>query len=344
MLNIEKEIFLRTRLNINKLLFYGFVKEQNHYKCSKLFLNNFRADIEIDETGNVTGKIFDLSIEEEYINFRVENQTGEFVNSVREEYINILKDIKENCFEKLYFITDQANRITRKIIEIYHNVPEFLWEKFPEYGIFRNPTNEKWYALIMNIDTSKIDKHKTGKVEIINLKLDTKRISTLLKKKGFYPSYHMNKKNWITITLDDTIKDAEILKYVSDSHKYTETTDEWIVPANPKYYDIINCFSQKNTIEWKQSSTIKVGDIVYLYVSAPYSAILYKCEAVEVNIPYEYKDKNINMNYVMKIKLQEKYNQSKYPFSKLNEYGIKAIRGPRRITEELSKELNKNSC
>lgn len=341
-MNIENDIFKRTKLKIDTLIPYGFIKNKKVYEYSRIFMNSFRADIVIDaETGNVKGKVHDLNVDDEYINFRIENQVGEFVNSVREEYKNILKDIRQHCFEKKYFITEQANRIVEKIKEYYYDEPEFAWEKFPGYGIFRNPNNEKWYALILNIDKSKIDKKCTSEVEVINLKLEEEEIPILLKKKGFYPSYHMNKKNWITIILDNTLSDEEIMKYVNISHKYTETPNEWIVPANPKYYDIINCFNDRNIIEWKQSNTIKVGDIVYLYVAAPYSAILYKCEAIEVNIPFKYKDVNVAMNRVMKIKLLTKYDQNKYTFSKLNEFGIKAIRGPRSMPEKMSKEINK---
>lgn len=339
-MNIENEIFKRTKINIDALIPYGFIKCENIYKYSKEFMNSFRADIIINEQGNVTGKVYDLNDNYEYTNFRIENQIGEFASTIRTEYKNILIDIRKHCFENLYFLTEQANRISKKIIEIYHDEPEFAWTKFPGYGIFKNPSNEKWYGLIMNIDKSKLDKKSSKEVEVINVKLDSNKIEELLKKKGFYPSYHMNKKNWITIVLDDTLKDEEIMEYVRISHKYTEVTDEWIVPANPKYYDVINCFNDRDTIEWKQSSNIKVRDIVYLYVGLPYSAILYKCVALEVNIPYEYEDKNLKMNHIMKIKLLERYNENQYTFSKLNEYGIKSIRGPRRITKALSKELN----
>ena len=34
----------------------------------------------------------------------------------------------------------------------------------------------------------------------------------------------MNKKNWLTIVLDDTIPDKEIIEYVTESHNYTDTT------------------------------------------------------------------------------------------------------------------------
>lgn len=195
----------------------------------------------------------------------------------------------------------------------------------------------------MNIYKSKIDKKCTGEVEVINIKLDEQKVSTLLNKKGFYPAYHMNKRNWITIILDNTLTDEEIIEYIKTSHKYTETPNEWIIPSNPKYYDVINCFNSKNIIEWKQSNNIKIGDIIYLYVAHPYSAILYKCEAIEVNIPYEYKDKNLSINKIMRIKLLEKYDQNKYTFSKLNKYGIKAVRGPRIMPQILSDEMNKSN-
>ena len=48
------------------------------------------------------------------------------------------------------------------------------------------------------------------------------------------------------------------------------------------------------------------------------------------------------MEKVMKIKLLKKYEKDEFTFKKLNEYGIKAIRGPRSVTEKLSKELNLN--
>lgn len=48
------------------------------------------------------------------------------------------------------------------------------------------------------------------------------------------------------------------------------------------------------------------------------------------------------MSYIMKLKLLKKYNQTTFSLDKLKEYGVKTIRGPRRVPEKLSKELNKN--
>lgn len=340
-MNIEDEIFKRNSIVYDKLISYGFQKNGDKYIISKYIVNDsFRIDIEISDNGIVKGKIIDLSFNEEYTNHRIASQKGEFVHMIREEFERFLIDIRDHCTTKNYFISNQANRISHFIIQTYGDTPEFVWDKFPGYGIFRNPNNNKWYGLIMNIDKSKID---TGneEVEILNIKLDENEINTLLERKGFYKAYHMNKKNWITIILDDTIEDTEIISYIQKSHQFTERVDEWIVPANPKYYDIINCFNDTDTILWKQSNNIKTGDIVYLYVASPYSAILYKCKVLEVNIPYKYKDNNISMSKVMRIKLLTKYDRNKLTFDKLKEYGIKAIRGPRYMPSDLSKEIDK---
>ena len=44
-------------------------------------------------------------------------------------------------------------------------------------------------------------------------------IGNLLKKDGIYPAYHMNKRNWISILLNDTLKDTEIMNRIEESYK-----------------------------------------------------------------------------------------------------------------------------
>lgn len=342
-MNIENEIFKKVRINFSKLEDYGFVKENNFYQCSKEFMEGFRADIVINEEGFVTGKVYDLSVEEEYTSFRIEHQSGKFVSRVREGYKELLEYIAKNCGDRLYFSSFQANAITSLLMDLYHDAPEFMWEKFPDYGVFKNPNNGKWYGLIANVDRSKLDKDSSGEVEILNVKLDSEKISSLLKRKGFYPAYHMNKKNWITIVLDGTIKNEELLDYIKESRSYTEVSYEWIVPANPRVYDIISHFENSDTIVWKQTADIRVGDIVYLYLGAPYSSILYQCKVVEVSLPYLYSDENLTMKRAMKLKLLKKYNRGQYTFGFLNEHGLKSVRSMRRISSTLSKELNKSS-
>ena len=339
-MNIEKEIFKKSVIVFDKLIPYGFRKEKENYIIRKKIMDDtLEIIVKITLSGDIQGKVMDLSFGEEYTNYRLENQMGEFASQVREEYSNFLLSIRDRCTITSDFTFDQTNRLSNWIVEKYHDQPDFPWEKSPSDGIFRNPKNGKWYGLIMNIDRSKIDDEK-GEVEILNVKLEGEKIQKILGRKGFYKAYHMNKEKWITIVLDGTLKDEEIQKYLEESHQFTEEVDEWIVPANPKYYDVIHCFDDKEIINWKQSSNIQIGDIVYLYVAAPYSAILFQCEVLETNIPYQYEHQNLSISKVMRLKLRKRYAKEKFTFEVLNQYGIKAIRGPRRLPKKLSDKMH----
>lgn len=82
--------------------------------------------------------------------------------------------------------------------------------------------------------------------------------------------------------------------------------------------------------------------MIFMYVGAPVSAILYKCKVTETNIPYQYQDKNLTITALMKIKLLRRYDPSQFTFDVLkSEYGIYAVRGPRGIPNSLSEALEK---
>ncbi len=220
-MNMEKDIFKKSTILYNKLIPYGFTKIKDDYLYSQNILGDtFRIDIIISHN-EITSHIYDLTFNAEYTNYRNENIQGEFVNSIREELTKLLQSIKKECTTTTYFYSNQANRLCQMIYDKYADLPEFPWEKSDDSGIFRNPKTKKWYGLVMRIDKSKIKQGK-GAVEIINLKLDPDKITELVKLPGFYPAYHMNKTHWITITLDDTITDEELMQYVLMSHKFTE--------------------------------------------------------------------------------------------------------------------------
>lgn len=216
-MNIESELFKRTIVNIEKLKTYGFKKQHDEYVYQTSFMNNsFKAIITVINNSKVEGKIIDLNTNEEYINYRIKNQTGQFVNKVKEEYINILKDILDKCFEKQFFIYSQANRITKLIMEKYQVEPEFLWKDSP-HGVFRNKDSHKWFGIIMNVKKNKILPNKDGLIEVLNVKLDEDGVN-YLGVKGIFEAYHMNKKNWVSIILDDTLSDDKIMDLVDKSY------------------------------------------------------------------------------------------------------------------------------
>ncbi len=221
-MTIEKNIFKRYVPDFKKLKDYGFKKVDNRFMLEKLFKDNlFKAVISINSNGNISGIVYDLENNDEFLPLRVENNKGKFVGEVRAEYENLLEDIRDNCFSKKYYIFPQSNRITNLIIKKYGNVPEFLWKTTPGTGVFRNPETKKWYLAILDIDRSKIQKNKKGLVEIALIKLSSENVEKRLKQEHIYPGWHMNKKYWITVILDESLSDNEIMELIEESHSFT---------------------------------------------------------------------------------------------------------------------------
>jgi len=237
------------------------------------------------------------------------------------------------------------------IQEKYGASIEYLWMRFPSYGIFRHEDNQKWYALLMDVPRSKLGLQGDETVDILNVKLDDLLLRDfLVQREGFLPGYHISRGNWISILLDGTVDFDEITSLIDTSYKVTASaktknairpSKEWIIPSNPKYYDSVHAFDDTDEINWKQGKGIKVGDIVFMYVGAPVSAILYKCVVTETGIPWEYQRDRLSIFSLMRIRLLKRYDPARFTFDVLGrDYDIHAVRGPRGIPAKLSEALN----
>lgn len=234
----------------------------------------------------------------------------------------------------------------------YGASPEYPWKRYPDYAVFRHDDNSKWFALVMDVDASSLGLPGGASVDVIDLKIDDLFFrDMLIREDGILPAYHMNKMHWITVLLDGTVPDEKVYDLLDMSFLATASAKkketirppkEWIIPANPKYYDIEHAFDDADEIDWKQGAGIKKGDTVFLYVAAPVSAILYQCKVTETDIPWQYADRNLTITALMKIRLQKRFAPDRFPFETLKEeYGIYAVRGPRGILNSLSAALKK---
>lgn len=219
-MKIEEEIFTNQyKIDNNKLIHYGFKQAGNKLVFENIFFDS-EFKVIIDFQNKFSGKIIDLTANEEYTNFRVENSNG-FSSEIRQKYIDILKDIRDKCSQKQTFQSKQGECINKYITEKYHDMPEFLWKNLPTYAIFRNKKNKKWYAIIGTVQVCKVNKasKSTKIIEVMNLKTDKDKIKDLLNINGIYEAYHMNKKNWISIILDETVENPLIFNLIDDSYK-----------------------------------------------------------------------------------------------------------------------------
>lgn len=232
----------------------------------------------------------------------------------------------------------------------YHCEIEYLWMRFPTYGVFRHEDNKKWFGLLMDVPRSKLGLSGDEPVDVLNVKLgDLLLRDLLIQREGFLPGYHISRGNWISILLDGTVSMDEIRGLIDTSYRVTASAKtrkairgpkEWLIPSNPKYYDSIHAFDDTDEIDWKQGAGIKKGDIVFMYIGAPTSAIYYKCLVTKTDIPWRFERDGLTIKSLMRIRLLKRYNPGRFTFSVLNqEYGICAVRGPRGVPSKLSAAL-----
>lgn len=241
------------------------------------------------------------------------------------------------------------DRLIEYANERYGTKPEYLWAKTPDCAVFRCEKNDKWYGIIMCVDGSKLGLTKGISYDIVNVKCSPLMTGSLLAMKGIHPAYHMQKESWVTVLLDGTVSEEqvfslldmsyELIKQSGGSHRLRTDTKEWLIPASPAMYDVEQDFRRDGMILWKQTANIIVGDIIYMYMAAPVSAIMYKCEAVEVDIPYKYDNGDYHIRKAMKLKLLCRFKKEDMPLTAMKELGAKAVRGPRGVPPALSRQL-----
>ena len=209
----------RQIVNLPSLIPFGFTFADNRYTYREVFMEGqFEAVVEVDEAGQLSSFIWDCEMEEVYTAHLVTAAAGAFVGQVREAYQSILARVEEDCCVALPFSKDQSNRIAQLIKEQWGDLPDYPFDKLPTYGAFRHPSNNKWYALVSQIPRDKLDGNGSQEeVEIVNLKVDVREIAELLSQSGIYPAYHMSKKTWVSVLLDDTEEDQTILTHLVKS-------------------------------------------------------------------------------------------------------------------------------
>lgn len=240
--------------------------------------------------------------------------------------------------------------LTAYMIRKYGASPEYLWLRYPDYAVFRHEDNKKWFGIIMGLKRSTLGLTGEGCVDVLNVKLrDPLLADLLMERPGFLPAYHMSRRNWISILLDGSVPIEDIEKLLRESFLATASNakkqklrppKEWLVPANPKYYDIEHAFDGRDEIDWKQGAGIIKGDTVFMYVAAPVKAILYKCTVTETDIPFRFEDGSLRINALMRIKLRKRYAPNRFTFETLvRDYGVNTVRGPRGVPKRLSDDL-----
>ena len=107
------------------------------------------------------------------------------------------------------------------IFDTYSVEPDHPFAMDDVSCVFRHTDNRKWFALTMNIPYRTLGLAGDGNVDILNIKCDPILIGSLRGKPGFRPAYHMSKDKWITILLDGSAAQEEIIPLLAMSYDLT---------------------------------------------------------------------------------------------------------------------------
>lgn len=342
-MSIDSEFFKHKVIILDKLIPFGFVRDGEDYLYRQIFMNgDFEAIIRVTTDGEVTSQVIDTELGEVYLALRAERVTGNYVGQVRQAYLEILERVADDCCQDKLFQSPQANRLATYLSKTFGDSFDHPFEKHPNYLSFR--LLGKWYALLFPLSLGKLadvsGEIAEREVDVVNIKVNPDKMSDLLDQDGIYPSYHMSKKTWVSVVLDDNLSDEYLFDLVSQSRYLVNPNtlvnvdgpDYWIIPANMKDYDIDKAFASHQIVNWKQKASIKTRDFVLIYITAPTKAVRYICKVLKDHQVFESRES-------MTLQLVKHLSDNRLTFEHLKSFGVKSVRGPRRITKELIQEL-----
>ena len=140
-----------------------------------------------------------------------------------------------------------------------------------------NLENGKRIEIILKYDNAEF----SGHVERESNKLGRFRIFWQTKLGTIFDEVYGQEEN-ILAKFEKVSEKYYIISFVDAANN--KDNDEWVISGNPKRYDCINAFKELKKVDWKQNTNVKVGDIVYLYISNPEQNIRVKCKANKVDL------------------------------------------------------------
>ena len=211
------EIFDKNIFNSKLAIAYGFSKTGDYYILqSDIDVENFNVIVKIGKD-SFEVNVIELPFNEEYILFNVLDSKGKFVSQIRKKVNELIGDIVNSCFSSL----DYRKLLLDYVKEKYGTIPEEPWED-NNHATIKTTNSKKWYGIFMYLPYKTLGLDKSGKIDVLNVKLNPELIESLIDKKHFFPAYHMNKKYWITILLDSDMDMDLIKSLIDESFKLVE--------------------------------------------------------------------------------------------------------------------------
>lgn len=214
-----EDIFYKKKRNRNKLIRFGFAAKENRWVYDTAIMNGtFTLQVAVLENGCVDTELAEAETKEPYILYKTD-AAGAFVGEVRAEIEAVLRQIAEECFEPSVFQSEQTLQIIDYVRDTYGDELEFLWPKFSDNAVWRRKDSSKWYGIVLTVSKRKLGLSTDEIAEILDLRLEQEQMSGTVDHQRYFPGWHMNKKSWYTIILDDSVPTEEICSRIDESYR-----------------------------------------------------------------------------------------------------------------------------
>ena len=217
-----KDLIKDKKIDLKRLEKFGFkLINKSYYYHTSLLKNQFKMSVKISLDNSIFTEIIDVETNEPYVLHLLEMKRSGYSEKVYKEYSEVLEKIQKECFEDERFKTDYTKEIINYINNKYGDKLEFLWEKSPKNAVIRRKSSNKWYAVILTIYKRKLNLDSDEIIEVINLHNTVEEIKKLIDNKQYFPAYHMNKKHWISVILDERVADDTVKSLIDLSFELT---------------------------------------------------------------------------------------------------------------------------
>lgn len=105
---------------------------------------------------------------------------------------------------------------------VYRVEPDYPFREDFDTAVLRHRDTGKWFALVKHVKADRLGYENDETLDILNMKSDPLLIDSLVLRPGFHRAYHMNKTQWFSVELKDTVSAGEIKSLMDLSYELTE--------------------------------------------------------------------------------------------------------------------------
>ena len=262
--------------------------------------------------------IYDRNLKEQVSKYNGKDRTDFFLHSQgNEKETQIIVELKRPEHKQKQKDVEQIERYMKvygcrfgiyigEKMEVFYRLPK--GDDFVAVSVTtieyhpNNPAAEQLLVLLKhsNYDKDKLDKYCTEHLEVNKYAQEWKTsegkdilYQAIIEKCNLSPVIASRLRSILTFNINDNIENIKSETIVVPDSKPATTLPAdrkvWLICYDSNYFKVADCFEKYGKIFWRHKNNlvnVHKGDVAYLYASTPDSAVRFKVEVVDSQLPY----------------------------------------------------------